>query len=61
MFNTIASLMNVSHLTGESLSKASVAFIANLGKVFTTSLCIALGLAMGMAIVRLFMREEAEE
>jgi uncharacterized membrane protein YjjB (DUF3815 family) len=61
MFNTIASLMNVSHLTGESLSKASVAFIANLGKVFTTSLSIALGLAIGMAIVRLFMREEAEE
>ena len=47
MFNTIASLMNVSHLTGEALSKASVALSANLGKVFTTSLCIASGACNG--------------
>jgi uncharacterized membrane protein YjjB (DUF3815 family) len=61
MFNAIASLMKVSYLTGEALSGASVALSANMGKVFTTSLAIALGLAMGMAVVRLFRREEVQE
>lgn len=61
MFNAIIELMKVSSLNGEALSGASVALSANIGKVFTTSLAIALGLAAGMAIVRLFRREEVRE
>ncbi len=61
MFNAIIELMKVSSLKGEALSEASVALSANMGKVFTTSLAIALGLAVGIAIVRLFRREEVRE
>ena len=61
MFNTIIGLMEVSSLQGEALSGASVALSANLGKVFTTSLAIALGLGAGMTIVRLFRQEEAHD
>ena len=61
MFNAILELMKVSSLKGEALNGASVALSANLGKVFTTSLAIALGLAVGIAIVRLFRREEVRE
>jgi hypothetical protein len=59
MFNLIFALMQVSSLQGEALDGASVALSANLGKMFTTSLAIAVGLAAGMAIVQLFRREEA--
>jgi uncharacterized membrane protein YjjB (DUF3815 family) len=58
MFNAIVELMKVSSLKGEALSRASVALSANIGKVFTTSLAIALGLGAGIAIVRLFRRKE---
>jgi uncharacterized membrane protein YjjB (DUF3815 family) len=59
MFNLILVLMQASSLKGEALSGAPAALIANLGKFFTTSVAIALGLAAGIAIVRLFRREEA--
>jgi uncharacterized membrane protein YjjB (DUF3815 family) len=58
MFNLILELMWVSSLTGDPLTRASVALTANLGKVFITSLAIAMGLGAGMAIVRLFKRDE---
>jgi uncharacterized membrane protein YjjB (DUF3815 family) len=61
MFNMIFALMQVSSLQGEALGGASVALSTNLGKMFTTSLAIAVGLAAGMAIVRLCRREEAVE
>jgi len=58
MFNLIFSLMRISTATGEALDAASIALNANLGKVFVTSLAIALGLGAGMAIVRLFQAED---
>jgi hypothetical protein len=61
MFNMLFELMRLSSLQGEALSGASVALSANLAKVFTTSLAIALGLGAGLAIVWLFRREEAVE
>jgi uncharacterized membrane protein YjjB (DUF3815 family) len=60
MFNVILELIRVSSLTGEALSAASVALIANTGKVFAGTLSIALGLAAGLAILRLVKREEEE-
>ena len=59
MFNLIFGLMRVSSLQGEALAEASVALISNLGKVFTGSLALALGLLAGVAIVRVFKQEEA--
>ena len=59
MFNMILDLMKVSSSSGETLSAASVALIANTGKVFTGTLAIALGLGAGMAIVQFVRREEA--
>jgi uncharacterized membrane protein YjjB (DUF3815 family) len=61
MFNAIMSLMRVSSAKGEALSEVSDALNANVGKVFTTSLAIALGLAVGMAIVRLVRRQKVWE
>lgn len=61
MFNVIAAMMRVSHLSGEALSAASVTLSANVGKVFTTSLAIALGLAAGMTIASVFRRDEIQE
>jgi uncharacterized membrane protein YjjB (DUF3815 family) len=58
MFNLIFALIRVSSLKGEALGEASVALIANLGKVFTGSLAVAVGLLAGIAILRLFKREE---
>jgi hypothetical protein len=58
MFKLIVGVMQISSLTGEALSGASVALTANLGKVFTTSVAMVMGLGAGMAIVRLFRREE---
>lgn len=58
MFNLIFALIRVSSLEGEALGEASVALIANLGKVFTGSLAVAVGLMAGIAILRVFKREE---
>ena len=59
MFSLIFALLQASSSTGEALDAASLALSANLGKVFTTYLTIALGLGAGLAIVRLFRGEEA--
>jgi uncharacterized membrane protein YjjB (DUF3815 family) len=61
MFNMTIELMKVSSLKGQALSEASVALSANVGRVFTTSMAIALGLAVGMAIVRLLKRQKVWE
>jgi uncharacterized membrane protein YjjB (DUF3815 family) len=61
MFKAIMALMQVSSLQGEALREASDVLSANAGKVFTTTLAIALGLAVGIAIVRLARREKVWE
>lgn len=60
MFNMIAALMKVSSLTGEELKVASMALSANTGRVFTTSLAIAIGLWVGITIVRVFKWKEVQ-
>ena len=47
-------------IIGDALTAASVALNANFGKAFTGTLAIALGLAAGMAIIRLVKRQDAE-
>jgi hypothetical protein len=61
MFNAIIALMRVSTLKGEALNEAAIALIANTGKVFVTSLAIALGITAGVVIARLFRREKVWE
>ena len=61
MFDAILDLIRVSSAQGEALRDASVSLIANSAKVFTTSLAIALGLAAGMAIVRVIRGEKVWE
>jgi uncharacterized membrane protein YjjB (DUF3815 family) len=58
MFEAMLALMRVSSATGEALRDASVSLIANAGKLFTASLAIALGLAAGMAVVRVIRGEK---
>ena len=58
MFNLIFALIRVSASKGDALSAASAALNVNFGKVFITSLSIVVGLGAGVAIARLFRREE---
>ena len=57
MFNLIFATMQISSATGDKLASASVALTANAGKVFTTSVAIAIGLAVGIAVERLVKRQ----
>jgi len=61
MFNAIAGLIEVSSLTGEPLGAAALALIVNTGKLFTTSLAIALRLGAGIRLVRLLPRDVVRE
>lgn len=61
MFNLIFALMQLSTAKADALNKASLALAANVGKVFVTSLAIALGLGAGLASCRLFKRDEVAE
>lgn len=61
MFYSSILLMKVSLLTGEALSGAVVELVANLGKMFTTTLAIALGLGAGLEVMRYCGREDCEE
>ena len=58
MFNLIFAVMRVSTASGDSLAEASISLSANLGKVFATSLAIAVGLAAGMTVSGLSRRGE---
>lgn len=57
MFNMIADMIKVSTLKGEALSAATVALNSDLSKVITSSLAVALGLGIGITIMRLLQRE----
>jgi uncharacterized membrane protein YjjB (DUF3815 family) len=61
MFSSIIALIRVSSAQGEALREGSDALIGNAGKAFATSLAIAVGLAVGLAIVRLSRREKVWE
>ncbi|RYG02504.1 MAG: hypothetical protein EON94_05760 [Caulobacteraceae bacterium] len=61
MFNLIFALMQLSTAKADALNEASLALGANVGKVFVTSLAIALGLGAGLAICRLFKRDDVAE
>ena len=58
MFNAIVHLMRVSSLEGEALSKAADSLIADIGRVFSTSLAIAVGLGAGIVMMRAIRKEE---
>lgn len=60
MFNLIFALMKVSTAKEAELAEASLALTSNLGKVFTVSLAVALGLGAGVALVKLFRRPDDE-
>jgi uncharacterized membrane protein YjjB (DUF3815 family) len=58
MFNAIVEMMKASSLRGEALGAATVAMTSNVCKVFTTTLAIAVGLGVGIAITRCLKRGE---
>jgi uncharacterized membrane protein YjjB (DUF3815 family) len=59
MFHTLFELMKASSSQGELLEASTVALSANFAKAFTGTLAIALGLAAGMAIIRVFRRQDS--
>lgn len=62
MFDLIFALMKVSSAKGAAaVDQASLAVSTNAGKVFATSLAIALGLAAGIAVQRVLQRKIAED
>ena len=61
MFNAILELMKLSTAQGDALSAASAAFTSNLAKVFVGAAAIAMGIGVGMALMRLFTRREPLE
>ena len=56
MFQAIYGIMTLGTLKGQALAEAGVTLLANACRVFTTSLGIAIGLGLGMAVVRLAQR-----
>ncbi len=58
VFNLIFALIRLSTAAGDARIEYSLAFTANLAAAFTTFLSIALGLGAGLAIVRIFRRED---
>lgn len=58
VFNAILDLLRISSLEGEAVRETSISLLANVGKAFTLSLALALGLAAGIAIVRLIRGEK---
>jgi len=59
-FAAIVGFLQITSLKGEALAGAPLALISNLSKVFTTTSAIAVGVSMGVLIVR-FVRHEAAQ
>jgi hypothetical protein len=57
VFNVIFALIRLSTAAGDARTEYSLPFTANLAVAFTTFMAIALGLGAGLAIVRIFRRE----
>jgi uncharacterized membrane protein YjjB (DUF3815 family) len=57
VFNAIVNLMKVPSLKGEALSRATDAVNGDVGKVFVTSLAIAIGLTVGTGAMRVIRRQ----
>jgi uncharacterized membrane protein YjjB (DUF3815 family) len=57
VFQTIVGIMRMSSLEGAALGAASAALSADISRAFTTTLAIAFGLGIGMALVRLVRGE----
>jgi len=58
MFDAIMDLMRISSAKGEALQNAALSLISNTGKLVVTTLAIAIGLAAGMAVVRIIRGEK---
>jgi uncharacterized membrane protein YjjB (DUF3815 family) len=58
MFNTISGLLRIPTLKGELLAKEVFEMIANASKAFSTTLFLALGLALVVVVSRQFRRQE---
>lgn len=52
VFHTIVQLIRISSAQGPALNEASMSLMANLGRAFTTLVAIAVGLQIGIALVR---------
>ena len=61
IFNMLLSLMKIPALSGEELNKAAVALAANTSKAFIITLAVALGMCLGLMIVRFFERDHIVE
>ncbi|MFZ1323007.1 MAG: threonine/serine exporter family protein [Ignavibacteria bacterium] len=61
MFQMLNDLRRVTVLTGDELSKAAVDLTANTAMVFVISLVIAIGFALGLAVLKFVYREESKE
>lgn len=61
MFSMMNDLRKVSVLSGEDLSKAVVDLTSNTAMVFIISMAIAIGFALGLALLKLIFREESKE
>jgi uncharacterized membrane protein YjjB (DUF3815 family) len=61
MFNMMNDIRRVSILSGDELSKAVVSLVANTAMVFIISAAIAVGFALGLAVLKFVYREESKE
>lgn len=61
MFNLLNDLRKVSLLSGNELNEAAISLSANTAIVFLITVCIAIGFAAGLSVLRLIFRRETLE